>query len=425
MEAAGIQAIDILILSNGPGELVTWVKPVVAALRQQLGFDWFDRDRARISVVLSPCPNASGAEADIASGYPEVDRVQAAADFFPFLLFGKTKANWDWRSQGIVIFLGGDEFFPVVIGKRLGYKTLVYTEWEALWPGLIDRYAVMNAGIVAQIKPKYRDRLTVVGDLMLEAGRGLDDTADRNSQEMVGLLPGSKPAKLMQGVPLMLAIAQEVKALRPQVEFVIPVAPTLSLSELARYADAAQNPVMALVKGVSARLVEGPTPYLETPQGLRVMLHQTSDRLPPYDLLKRCCLCITTVGANTAELGALAVPMLVILPTNQLDAMRAWNGPLGILANLPGVGSLFAKVINTIMLRRVGLLAWPNIWAGKQIVPELVGELYPATVAPVVLDYLAQPERLSDMRSALQSVRGEAGAAEKLVQIAMELIRSL
>jgi lipid-A-disaccharide synthase len=117
--------------------------------------------------------------------------------------------------------------------------------------------------------------------------------------------------------------------------------------------------------------------------------------------------------------------MLVILPTNQLDAMRAWNGPLGILANLPGVGSLFAKVINTIMLRRVGLLAWPNIWAGKQIVPELVGELYPATVAPVVLDYLAQPERLADMRSTLRSVRGEAGAAEKLVQIALELIQGL
>ncbi|MBO0351648.1 hypothetical protein J0895_21700 [Phormidium pseudopriestleyi FRX01] len=30
-------AIDIVILSNGPGELATWVRPVVRALRQQLG----------------------------------------------------------------------------------------------------------------------------------------------------------------------------------------------------------------------------------------------------------------------------------------------------------------------------------------------------------------------------------------------------
>jgi lipid-A-disaccharide synthase len=39
-------------------------------------------------------------------------------------------------------------------------------------------------------------------------------------------------------------------------------------------------------------------------------------------------LCLTTVGANTAELGSLAVPMIVLLPTQQLDAMRAWDGLL-------------------------------------------------------------------------------------------------
>jgi hypothetical protein len=38
---------DILILSNGPGELLTWVRPVVLELRQQL-------PQARLSLVLSP-----------------------------------------------------------------------------------------------------------------------------------------------------------------------------------------------------------------------------------------------------------------------------------------------------------------------------------------------------------------------------------
>ncbi|MHC5827043.1 MAG: lipid-A-disaccharide synthase, partial [Nostoc sp.] len=67
--------VDILILSNGPGEVTTWVRPVVKALRQELGDD---RSVVRISVVLSPCSNASGKEAAIALSYPEVDRVQGA-----------------------------------------------------------------------------------------------------------------------------------------------------------------------------------------------------------------------------------------------------------------------------------------------------------------------------------------------------------
>ncbi|MGL5132702.1 MAG: lipid-A-disaccharide synthase, partial [Planktothrix sp.] len=40
-------AIDILILSNGPGEITTWVRPVVQALRQQLKYQDF---QVRISL---------------------------------------------------------------------------------------------------------------------------------------------------------------------------------------------------------------------------------------------------------------------------------------------------------------------------------------------------------------------------------------
>jgi hypothetical protein len=418
--------IDILILSNGPGELVTQVKPVVRSLRQRLGDD---RDQVRISVVLSPCPNASGAEAAIAASYPEVDRVQAAADFLPLLLWGKTRAGWDWRSQGVVVFLGGDQIFPVVIGRRLRFKTVVYSEWDALWPGLVDRYAVMNAAIVAATKPQYRPKFTIVGDLMLEAGgdrdrptAGLTDT----SRTTIGLLPGSKAAKLMQGVPLFLAVAELIEQVHPQARFVVPVAPGVAIADLAYYANATSNPVMKRVDGVAGKLVAGNPPYLETDRGVKVELHQNEakqGRIPPYELLKQCQLCLTTVGANTAELGALTIPMIVVVPTNQLDAMRAWNGIPGILANLPGVGSLFAKTINWYFLRKVGLLAWPNIWAGREIVPEMVGHLTPQQIADRALDYLAHPEQLVTMQQNLRLVRGEAGAADRLATIVVDVLQ--
>ncbi|MEH2211969.1 lipid-A-disaccharide synthase [Nostoc sp.] len=421
--------VDILILSNGPGEVTTWVRPVVKALRQELGDD---RSLVRISVILSPCSNASGKEAAIALSFPEVDRVQGAEHFWQFLLWGKTFENWDWRSRGVVVFLGGDQIFPVIIGKKLGYRTVVYAEWEARWHNWIDRFGIMKPEVAARVPQKYAHKFTVVGDLMLEAA---EESLDSNSPlpitpslktELIGLLPGSKAAKLAQGVPLCLAIAEYVHAKRPQIRFVIPVAPTLDLQTLASFADPQKNSIAEIFGFGGASLIipedaKGKA-LLKTATGLTVELWQEN---PAYHLLSQCCICLTTVGANTAELGALGVPMIVLLPTQQLDAMRSWDGLPGLLANLPGLGTLCAKVINWSFLRFVkhkGLLAWPNIWAQEEIVPEIMGKLQPQEVGEMVLDFLTNPEKLDDMRAKLRNIRGESGAAQKIAQIVDEEI---
>ena len=439
-----MQAVDILILSNGPGEVTTWVRPVVRELRQILGDD---RAKVRISVILSPCPNATGKEAAIALSYPEVDRVQAAQHFWQFLLRGRTVENWDWRQRGVVVFLGGDQFFTVVIGKRLKYTTVVYAEWEARWLRWIDRFGVMKSD-VARVPQQYAHKFTVVGDLMVAAGRELrelENVLDAQSElrtpnselktqnsklktELVGLLPGSKPAKLAQGVPLSLAIAERIHAVRPQTRFVIPVAPTIDLATLASFADG-RNPVVQLVGGTTAELIFQPSafsfqpleksPWLKTATGLYVELWTG---FPAYDVLSQCHLCLTTVGANTAELGALAVPMIVLVPTQQLEAMRTWDGVPGLLANLPGVGTPLAKALNWLALRRLGLLAWPNIWAQEEVVPELIGQLQPQAVAELVLDFLTHPEKLQKIRDRLLSIRGEPRAAQKLATLVLEVL---
>jgi lipid-A-disaccharide synthase len=505
-----VEAADILILSNGPGEVTTWVRPVVCALRETLGCD---RTLVRISVILSPCPNATGREAAIAKSYPEVDRVQGAEHFFGFLLWGKTAENWDWRDKGVVVFLGGDQFFPVIIGKRLGYRTVIYAEWDARWHAWIDRFAVMQPKIINNAPKQHVHKLTVVGDLMADVGsrgaegqksRGAGEQRSRGageqrrreeisdsqfpqskipstlsasrsangaepltsggnlpgasyvlgkpqnyaparhcqnpkskiqnpksqfptSTELIGLLPGSKPAKLAQGVPLALAIAEHIHAIRPQTRFVIPVAPTLDLATLERFADPQHNPIIDKLGWARAQLTMPSAdtqalPFLKTPSGLRVELWES---FPAHDLLRQCRLCLTTVGANTAELGSLAVPMLVLLPTQQLDAMRSWDGLPGLLVRLPGVGASFAKAVNWLVLnwlvrRRGHLFAWPNKWANEAIVPELVGQLQPTEIAKLALDYLEHPEKLEAMRSRLRHVRGSSGAARKLAQIVQE-----
>ncbi len=414
---------DILILSNGPGELSTWVKPVVKKLRQQFGSN---RAQFRISVVLSPCPNASGREGEIARRTSGVDRVQDATAFFPFLIVGKTLENWDWRSKGIIVFLGGDPLFPVILGKRLGYRTVVYAEWEALWHGWVDRFAIMQPGILDRVKPQYRHKFSVVGDLMTDAGSDGGDVELNSHQRVIGLLPGSKAAKLGQGVPLGCAIADLLHQADPSIRFVIPLAPALDELTLAAYADPQQNPCVELMGGIGARLNRvGEQSVLQTDRGTQIELHSIGDDgpcTPHYNLLRQCTLCVTTVGANTAELGALGIPMVMVLPTNQLDAMRAWNGVTGLIANLPIVGSWFAKGINWWALRKMGLLAWPNIWAGRSIVPEMVGRLTPEMVVETVQDYLDHPEKLEAVRQELRQVRGESGAALNVVKIVEELL---
>jgi len=413
--------VDILVLSNGPGELATWVHPVVQALREHLGCD---RTQVRISVILSPCPHATGKEAQIASSYPEVDRVQAPEHFFTFLLSGKTAENWDWHETGVVLFLGGDQFFTVVIGKRLKYRTVIYAEWDARWYRWIDKFAAMKPEVCVKIPPKYANKFTVVGDLIAEVGNRKSGGAGQGAPplrkiELIGLLPGSKPAKLALGVPLCLSIAQSIHRIRPETRFVIPVAPTIDLQTLARFADPEQNPCLHLFANSAAELHLTESPFLQTTNGLQIELWTET---PAYDLLSECSLCLTTVGANTAELGALAVPMIVLLPTQQLDTMKAWDGLPGLLANLPFVGSIFAIVINWLIWRlgKRKLYAWPNIWAQAEIVPELVGKLEPEVVAGLAIDYLSHPEKLAQMCDRLRSVRGESGAANKIAELVYE-----
>jgi lipid A disaccharide synthetase len=419
-----VSSVDIVILSNAPGEVTTWVRPVVGYLRQELGNDV---SQVRISVVLSPCPHSTGRENAIALSYPEVDRVLAAEDFFSFLFWGKTKDNWDWRKQGIVIFLGGDQFYTLAIGKRLGYSTLIYAEWDARWYRWIERFAAMNQSVLNRIPSRYHHKFSVVGDLMADLTLEVNSSKDYSCRHpfepasdtpLIGLLVGSKPAKLSQGVPLCMAIAEKIQQQKPQAKFIIPVAPTLDLATLSKYANPEHNSLVSCWGNISGELVipdsVEETPSLVTSGGTIIEL---ITQFPAYETLIKCQLCLTTVGANTAELASLAIPMIVLLPTQQLDAMRSWDGLPGILANVPGIGKFFAQLINWFIIKQGRLFAWPNIWAKTEIVPELVGKLEADTVADLVLDYLAHTEKLQLMSDRLIEVRGKAGAGKEIANL--------
>ena len=410
-------AADILILSNGPGELTTWVYPFLKALDISLRSPEA-KIKVRISIALSPCQNASGQEAQLAKSFPNVERVLPHEQFFDFLLWGRTP-NWQWAKQGLVIFLGGDQFFAVAIAKRLGYKTLIYAEWEARWYRWVDLFAVRNEAIAQKIPAKFRDKATAIGDLMVDRVESAS-LSNADSKLRVCFMPGSKANKLKIGVPLMVAIADILKQKRPDLEFVIALAPTTTPETLAEYAQFSFPTPDS--EGATAVLADG---NLLTAKGTIITIHR---EFPAHELIKSSQICITTVGANTAELASLSQPMLVLLPTNFADMKVGWDGLLGLLATAPLLSKVLANSINLLLISQIQnrgqLLAWPNIWAGEAIVPELLGILTPTQVANETLFYLERPDELAKMRDRLKKVCGEAGAASKLAAIVINTLQS-
>jgi lipid A disaccharide synthetase len=76
-------------------------------------------------------------------------------------------------------------------------------------------------------------------------------------------------------------------------------------------------------------------------------------------------------------------------------------------------------------MRHRGFLAWPNIAAGRAVVPERVGAITPAQIAAEAADWLANPERLAGMRADLQSLRGRPGAVAALAEQVEQLLPGL
>lgn len=409
------------MVCNGPGELSTWVRPLAEALHEALRL----RPLAPVApltldLVLVPCPNATGREHHAASRMGLFRRVMPARLFWRLLL---RPGRWGpWPPLGVVVFLGGDQFWTVLLSARLGYRHLTYAEWVVRWPRWNDRIAAMSCAAQLRLPQRWRSRSRVVGDLMAD----LSDSARRSQPlpqgEWVALLPGSKRAKLQVGVPFLLETADRLAARRPGCRFLLPLAPTVTLEELLDHAGPANQ--IARAYGATPPRDNGGLDWcrrLRTSSGTEVHVLRSH---PAHAALSQCALALTTVGANTAELGSLGVPMLVLVPTQHLQVMQAWDGWLGLLARLPLLGRLLGVALTAWRMRHRGLLAWPNISAGRMVVPERIGAISPDQIAAEAEDWLSAPERLEGMREDLRSLRGTPGAVSALREMVVELLPS-
>ena len=418
------KSIAVVIISNGPGELSTWVRPVVDNLNK-INNSSKKKERLNfyINLVLVPCPNATGKEYKVAKSWNIFELITKANNFWKLLIRPNHYAKWP--QKGIVIFLGGDQFWSVLLAKRLGYINITYAEWISRWPRWNNIIAAMNMKVSKSVPKKYRYKCKVIGDLMADITNKEEISLNLNGGKWIALLPGSKKAKLSVGIPYFLEMADHLYKKNKNINLIIPIAPTTNTSEYLFF-QSNKNPIAkhysSKIKKINPLKNSIFDYIIETSNNTKIYL---INKHPCYEVLKKCDLAITTVGANTAELAALSLPMIVVLPTQHLNVMNAWDGIFGIIGKISFINKLFTFIIKNWYLKKKKFFAWPNIKANRLIIPERIGIISPKQIANEALFLIKNKQYLKDQKVYLSKQRGKTGAVKKLAYIIFNSIKRL
>jgi lipid-A-disaccharide synthase len=187
----------------------------------------------------------------------------------------------------------------------------------------------------------------------------------------VALIPGSRNKEIMNLLPDMLRAARIIRERFPEVQFVLPVAPTLEQDFVKRFVDEG---------GIPVTVIDG-----------RV-----------YDVLRASDAAMVTSGTATLETGLMAIPMVIVYRVSRLSYL---------------IGRMIVKVDH------IGLV---NIVAGRTVVPELVqDDVTPERIAGAIEEVLADPAKRKKVEDDLRQVRvllGEGGASQRAAAVVRELL---
>lgn len=362
----------ILLLANGPGELWCWARPMIRAL-SRLGFD--------VSLSLLPCQYASGREADIAGKI-----VDGNVD--PPMSVFATLAGSKGKSFDAVLQLGGDLLFGIAFSARSRAPLFCYTYGPKPLMARCDMvFSAFNE--MRQFFGSACDKVLVVGDLVadsLEMDREEFPWSPGGSPRVV-LLPGSRKAIRSAAMPFIKDMAGRIRSQMPLSEIVVA---------LSRFSDPGES-----LEWVSS--------------DFRVVTAATGSILSGADLV------VTQPGTNTLELTYSLVPGIVAVPFSFLRQIPL-PGLLGFLGSIPFAGPALKEKVLRKRSEDRGFLAWPNRLAGREIMPEMVGDIAASDVADQAVELLKDEARLRDIRENLKVIRQTPGASDRIAEQISELV---
>ncbi len=386
---------EAVLVSNGPGELYTWVKPVLNELRH--------RDpNIKISISLIPCQFANGNEAEIARTFG-ADVVSSAQDFMRFLSSNRLPEGLG-ESQGFVLSLGGNSNMALRLGNKLAYPTYRYS-FEPYWNVRFKKVYAHDERLLHKLRQRGApsERIELVGNLVADAVEHSSPVLAPGEPHLL-LIPGSRERIAVHLIPFMIALADALGQKLPRARFIWPVSRLLS-KEAISAGIAGQN--MATADSLPGQLKGD---YVLTPNGTKLELVAEAER---YAHMCSADLAVTIPGTNTLELGIAGVPSIVILPLNKpelipLDNAAHW------LAYIPGIGKLLkSQAVKNLAARMA--VSLPNRLSAQDLMTELKGEIKIAELADQTLTMLADPAVLARQRQQLLETMPRPGAAAKMV----------
>ncbi len=391
---------QVVLVSNGPGELYTWVRPVLNELKRSL-------PDARLSVALVPCQFAAGNEAEVAATFG-AHHVSTPAEYVRSLAGQKAPQGLadPGAGSGAVIGLGGSAGAPVAIARRLGFPAFRYS-FEPYWHRGLELLLLPDERVRERAirRGTPAESLRVVGNLVADAVESSKPTTAPGHPHVL-LFAGSRDQFAVHLIPFMIALVDKLSAALPGARFVWPVSNMLGAATVDAGVAGAEA---ATLHGMAGRR-EGDVVF--TPSGGRIELVPEADR---YAHMRSADLAVTIPGTNTLELGVAGVPAVVMLPMNRPELIPL-EGTGHWLGLVPLVGRYLKRYAVKLFVEGLSVpVSLPNRITGEDLMVEVAGRLHPDGVAETALSLLADDAGLERRRLRLRETMPRPGAAKALV----------
>ena len=386
---------ELFILTNSPGEVSGWVRPVVSELTL-MGF------AAKVSLVLLPCQYASGMEAKCGK------EIVGAGSVFTFKEMWSSAAAVKGAKR-LVLQLGGDPFFGALLSAKMRCAWMIYTA-RPRWKSRVDHYFVPDAAAEERftLQGVRRDRVTRVGNLVFDSAPECHDPDEaravmglKEGEEAVSFMAGSRPFEYRDGFAFFSCAAMEFLRKHPNYHAFLPVAPTVDEKLIIEGLDSAG----LWWKGSSAAeeiLWDGPG---------RIRFIRRSN----FEAIKASKLAVAFPGTNNMQIISLCVPLLIVIPLNNAEDIPLDGIPGMIPMSIPGARQLKKKLVYWYS-RKLRYASLPNRTAGREIVPEYRGVMTPSMIAGFVEELVNDPERLSAIVRGYSDISRERGAASRIAE---------
>lgn len=242
---------------------------------------------------------------------------------------------------------------------------------------LVDRMAVILP-FETSIYKRVKLDVSFVGHPLLDAVKkkytreeALKNFDLKDGVTTVGILPGSRDGEVMKLLPEMLKAAENLEHRLSSVQFILPLADTLS-----------HDIVAGIVRQYSANV------------------KIVKDNV--YDVIGLSDIAMVASGTATLETALLETPMIIVYKVSPISYL---------------MGRIFIDVDH------IGIV---NIIAGKTIVPEFIqNDANSEAMANEIYNILTSESRMNQIKQDLAQIKGKLGtpgAAERTAKLACEMI---